>query len=212
VAIAAPLLRAVEGAIAVDRATPSGLRVEEALRHDPDVVIAGEVASPGDAILLARAAASGTCVLASVVASSAGGAVAGLRARGVDPFLLAAAPPTLVAIRSARALCASCREPDPAPPASLQEFGVTEADVEAASIYRAVGCARCASGYRGTFALAEAIASSADVRSAIHEGHVGAALDARLGAPRLSLRQCAIRAVARGRTSIVEGARALAAS
>lgn len=184
----------------------------QAVRNDPDVVAAGRISTLDEAFAVLQAAAGGRLVLASIAARDAADAASSLRTLGIDPFLLAAAQPCLVGQRVARALCTSCREREKESAATeqLRAFGFEEGEVDAASLYRAVGCPRCRAGYRDRFLLMEAVPADRMIFEALRGGAHGDTLAARLPKDRVTLRGCAIRAVARGRTTIDEAARAIA--
>lgn len=136
-----------------------GLSWETALRaqlkHDPDVVMIGEVPSPEVARLILQVALSGHVVLTCLHADSVDAFFARLAAIGLEPALLAQALTGVIAQRLVRRLCEQCRERLDAPvvPAGA-EHALT--DLPAGTYYRARGCTAChGSGYNGRIAVYE---------------------------------------------------------
>ncbi|MBL8696523.1 MAG: Flp pilus assembly complex ATPase component TadA [Planctomycetes bacterium] len=174
--------------------------VDDAMRHDPDVLLIGRVHNKHGTVRAFRAAADGRHVILAVSARGAVDAVSALRHLDVDPVELAAARPVLVGQRLVRALCPSCREPVGSDELSMSFGGFPESEVAAASFYRATGCDRCSSGYLGNVLISEVLSPPEAAALAIREGLTGSALDQRV--PGLRMRDSAFRALARGRTTV----------
>ncbi len=180
---------------------------EAALRHDPDVLVAGRIASADEASRALRAAREGVHVLAAVPARGAADAPAAFRALGADSFALAAAEPCFAAQVRVRALCSACREPAEPGAAKTLLHGLDAGELRAASVYRGVGCARCQGGYLGRLTIVEVLDPPAVVAGAVREGVSAKDLEARSGGTRL--RALALRAVAQGRTTVEEALRSM---
>ncbi len=147
------------------------------LRHDPDVIIVGEIRDKETADIAIQASLTGHLVLASLHTNSAGAAVARLVDMGVEPYLLASSLRGVLAQRLVRELCPSCRTAKAVSNeegALLQRYGVSGVS----SLYTASGCDACnGSGYRGRFGLYRWLPASAAVSSAIHSRATDAALE-----------------------------------
>lgn len=78
------------------------------LRHDPDVIMVGEIRDSETAALAVRAALTGHLVLTSIHAESAPAAIVRLIDLGVEPFLAASTLRGVVAQRLTRRLCSAC--------------------------------------------------------------------------------------------------------
>ena len=124
------------------------------LRHDPDVIMVGEIRDSETAELAFRAAQTGHLVLSTLHTNDAISALPRLQDLGVDSNLIASSLLGVLAQRLVRAVCAECREPCPPPAELLAELvGVPSADFR---WYRGQGCAGCHyTGYRGRMILAE---------------------------------------------------------
>jgi type IV pilus assembly protein PilB len=124
------------------------------LRHDPDVIMVGEIRDGETANLAFRAAQTGHLVLSTLHANDAVSALPRLLDLGVDANLIASSLLGVLSQRLAREVCAECRE-SYAPPLQLLEetFGTPQVDFE---WFRGAGCSACNyTGYRGRLILSE---------------------------------------------------------
>ena len=124
------------------------------LRHDPDVIMIGEIRDGETANLAFRAAQTGHLVLSTLHTNDAISALPRLLDLGVDANLIASSLLGVLSQRLAREVCAECREPY-APPQELVEetLGAVRADFQWS---RGAGCVACNyTGYRGRMVLSE---------------------------------------------------------
>lgn len=141
----------------------SGLRAM--LRHDPDVILVGEIRDQETAEIGLRAAMTGHMVLSTLHTNTAAGAIPRLLDMGIEPFALASSLQLTVAQRLVRLLCRECREVVEVPRVVRRRFALEEAEV-----YRARGCSVCSNtGYRGRVALFELLPITEDVAMCIYE-------------------------------------------
>jgi type IV pilus assembly protein PilB len=124
------------------------------LRHDPDVIMVGEIRDSETADLAFRAAQTGHLVLSTLHTNDAISALPRLWDLGVDANLIASSLLGVLAQRLVREVCRECREPySPAAELLGELFTGPTADFV---WYRGTGCARCNyTGYRGRLILAE---------------------------------------------------------
>jgi type II secretion system protein E len=112
------------------------------LRHDPDVVMIGEIRDQETAEIAVQAALTGHLVLSTLHTNDAAGAVPRLIDMGVEPYLVAATVEGLLAQRLLRRNCAECKrevKPGPADEPWLEELGMTDLR----SFWRGAGCEAC---------------------------------------------------------------------
>ncbi len=176
------------------------------LRHDPDVVLVGEIRDRETARLAVEASFTGHLVLATIHTNDAPSAVTRLRNLGVDRYVIAAALTLVIAQRLARTVCEHCEEPATADPAQLQQLGLSAADGEGLALRRGRGCAVCEyTGALGRTAISEAMPVSPRLRDLIDEGAPEAALSrmARSEGMR-TLREDAIERARDGRITLEE--------
>ena len=135
------------------------------LRHNPDVMMVGEIRDGESASVAIQAALTGHLVLSTVHANSAAGAAIRLLDLGVEPFLVSAALTGAGAQRLARRLCDGCAEPDQPDPDALARIGASTD-----GRYRRVGrgCAACGgTGVKGRVPVAEAFLATREFGDAV---------------------------------------------
>ncbi len=139
------------------------------LRHDPDVLLVGEIRDAETADTALRAALTGHLVLSTLHTNDSLGAIARLIDIGVEPYLISATLVGVLAQRLARRLCTACREPYEADDAARE---ILEVSPDApCQIYHPGGCPLClGSGYQGRVGLFEAFWSTPEMATAIAQG------------------------------------------
>ena len=141
------------------------------LRQDPDKIMIGELRDLETIEIAVKAALTGHLVLSTLHTNSAASTITRMVDMGVDPFLVASTVLLVVAQRLGRKLCPDCKEPYEPDPEVLEEVGVTEEDLASnPTFYKAVGCSRCAYGYKGRFAILETLPMSDTIRRMILQG------------------------------------------
>lgn len=127
------------------------------LRHDPDIMLVGEIRDYETAEMAIRSSLTGHLVLSTLHTNDAPGAVTRLIDMGVEPFLISSTMIAAIAQRLVRKICPKCGHPEAPDPAVVrEEFGV-ELTPEMASAMRAgAGCDDCRNtGFRGRLAIYE---------------------------------------------------------
>ena len=128
------------------------------LRHDPDIVLVGEMRDKTTAETAVKMANTGHLVFSTLHTNDAPSAIARLFKMGIEPFLLAYAINVIVAQRLIRTLCKLCKKPmDDSEKKDLLKFGIAKEDVATHTFYTAVGCEKCSGGYKGRAAIHEAL-------------------------------------------------------
>ena len=124
------------------------------LRHDPDVVMIGEIRDAETADVAIKASLTGHLVFSTLHTNSAASVITRLTDMGVDRYLTAATVRLAVAQRLVRRLCKHCRKPREMTLAEARLFGRDEsAGVE---VFEPAGCLYCANrGYTGRVGLFE---------------------------------------------------------
>lgn len=126
------------------------------LRHDPDVILVGEIRDRDTADAAIKAAMTGHMVLTTLHTNHAPGAVSRLLDIGCERFLIASTVLGVFAQRLVRRLCPACSTSGEAPPADAALLGAQEGEAPP-RVGRPQGCAACdGSGYAGRVALFEA--------------------------------------------------------
>jgi len=132
----------------------TGLR--SMLRHDPDIMLVGEIRDYETAEMAIRSSLTGHLVLSTLHTNDAPGAVTRLIDMGVEPFLISSTLIASIAQRLVRKICNECKIEDTPDPYVLEaEFGYKEGNKKV-MFYKGKGCERCRStGYRGRMAICE---------------------------------------------------------
>ena len=124
------------------------------LRHDPEIIMVGEIRDEETAEMAFRAAQTGHLLLSTLHTNGALAALPRLLDLGVDPSLVASSLIGVISQRLARQICPDCRESDTPPDQLLREFfGGRVPDLP---LFKGAGCARCHGvGYRGRTLVAD---------------------------------------------------------
>ncbi len=136
------------------------------LRHDPDVVLIGEIRDQETAQIAVQASLTGHLVFSTLHTNDAAGALTRLVDMGVEPYLVASSLEAVLAQRLVRLLCPHCKQADTTPESHVYrtKLGIKPT----AKVYRAVGCRECRNtGYHGRRAIFEWMDSSSEIRSLI---------------------------------------------
>jgi type II secretory ATPase GspE/PulE/Tfp pilus assembly ATPase PilB-like protein len=137
------------------------------LRHDPDVLMVGEIRDSETAEISIRAALTGHLVLSTLHTNDAAGTITRLLDMGFEPFLLSSTLTCLVAQRLIRRLCPQCRKavtPDSVVADQLRRLR-PQGDI---TVYEAQGCKACrGTGYRGRSGIFEIVIISDGIRELI---------------------------------------------
>lgn len=126
------------------------------LRHDPDVLMVGEIRDEETADTALKAAMTGHLVFSTLHTNTAAGSITRLADIGCEPFLIGATMNAVIAQRLVRKLCVHCRELHEA---TAEEKALLDQPTDQPlSLYRAHGCALCdGTGYRGRLGLFETL-------------------------------------------------------
>lgn len=137
------------------------------LRHDPDIMMVGEVRDFDTAEIAIRAALTGHLVFSTLHTNDAAGAVTRLLDMGVEPFLVSSSLECLIAQRLVRMICPKCKEKYTISKKALQDLGFS-AKQEEEILFRGKGCQDCRStGYRGRTGIYEILLLSESIRELI---------------------------------------------
>lgn len=137
------------------------------LRHDPDIIMVGEIRDKETAMIAVQAALTGHLVLSTLHTNDAVGVVTRLVDMGIEPYLLASTLLGAGAQRLVRVLCSECREPVAVEPETAAWLGAS-AEGLSQKLYRAKGCSTCQdSGYWGRTGIFEIMRVTDEMRAGI---------------------------------------------
>ena len=138
------------------------------LRHDPDVVMVGEMRDKITAEIAVKLANTGHLIFSTLHTNDSVSAITRLYNMGIEPFLLAYTINIVVAQRLIRKLCDRCKVVDENLDYDLlMECGFTEKDIADTKFYKPVGCVHCIRGYRGRVGIFEALPMTKEMRKII---------------------------------------------
>src|SRR6185437_15798108 len=136
------------------------------LRHDPDVVLIGEIRDQETAQIAVQASLTGHLVFSTLHTNDAPGAVTRLVDMGVEPYLVASSLEAVLAQRLVRVLCTHCKREDHSPTA--EAFKARLGIPGDAVIYQSVGCRECRNtGFFGRHAIFEWMDTDSEIRQLV---------------------------------------------
>jgi type IV pilus assembly protein PilB len=184
--------------------------IRSILRHDPDIVLVGEMRDKETAETAIKLANTGHLTFSTLHTNDAPSAISRLFKMGIEPFLIAYAINLIVAQRLIRRLCSNCKQAlTNIDEALMHAAGLNKDEWKTLTVYRAVGCEECGgTGFQGRLAIHEAFYFTKEIRQLIVKS--GAEIDEeslRIQAAKdgtLSLRESGLSKVKLGLTSIEE--------
>jgi len=174
----------------------NGLR--SLLRHDPDVILVGEMRDQETVQIALSAALTGHLVMTTLHTTTAAGTIPRLLDMGAEPFVVASAVTMFVSQRLVRTLCTECKAKVDMPLAVRRRFGL-----EDVTLFGPRGCPRCrGTGYRGRIGIFELLPMTQDIVTAIYERQPPEQIQRDAGRP--TLLQDGIRKIRAGITTLDE--------
>jgi type II secretion system protein E len=184
------------------------------LRHDPDVILIGEMRDLETAESAIQASLTGHLVFSTLHTNDAPSAFTRLTDMGVEPFLVSSTVEGVMAQRLVRIICKECKiEYEPHHPDLPKDFpGVAEGNFPK-KLWKGAGCRKChQTGYRGRLGIFELMVTGDRVKELVMARTNAVVLrNEALKAGMITLRQDGWRKVLQGTTTIDEVARVTAA-
>ncbi|MFC1724738.1 GspE/PulE family protein [candidate division KSB1 bacterium] len=137
------------------------------LRHDPDIVMLGEMRDQKTADIAIKLANTGHLTFSTLHTNDAPSAVSRLYKMGIEPFLIANAISIVVAQRLIRTLCTKCKKQIDINKNIPRALGFPEEDIDKTVFYEPVGCDECSKGFKGRAAIHEALLFTKEIRRII---------------------------------------------
>lgn len=184
--------------------------IRSILRHDPDIVLVGEMRDKETAETAIKLANTGHLTFSTLHTNDATSAVSRLFKMGIEPFLIAYAINLIVAQRLVRKLCTKCKKRlTDYDEVTMEAAGLNVEEWKRYEIYQPIGCDECGgSGYKGRMAIHEALYFTKELRHLIVKS--GEEVDEELLKVQakkdgtLNLRESGLEKVKLGMTSIEE--------
>lgn len=138
------------------------------LRHDPDVILIGEIRDVETAEIAIQASLTGHLVFSTLHTNDAPTALTRLVDMGIEPYLVASSLEAVVAQRLVRVICSECKEELSG--TELERLRQRYGDKLPDKLYKGQGCRRCqGTGYHGRMGIFEMMVVTDDVRALILE-------------------------------------------
>lgn len=139
------------------------------LRHDPDIVLVGEIRDRETAENAIQASLTGHLVFSTLHTNDASGAFTRMVDMGIEPFLVSSTVEAIMAQRLVRRLCQHCKQPyQPAESDLPSDFPWEE--LNGRPLFRSEGCRVCRSvGYTGRMGIYELLITNEQIRDLAHE-------------------------------------------
>lgn len=178
------------------------------LRHDPDVLLIGEIRDRETADIAVRSSLTGHLVFATLHTNDAAGALPRIMDIGIEPFLLASSINGVIAQRLVRTLCSHCKTEDTGD--SLNEFERQLLEdmhfKHPVKLWKGRGCEKCRfTGYRGRTAIGEILMVTPLIKQLIQQRQPAEVIKKQAYQEGMrTLRESALVAVSNGLTTMAE--------
>ncbi|MCF7870597.1 MAG: GspE/PulE family protein [Candidatus Omnitrophica bacterium] len=140
------------------------------LRHDPDIIMVGEVRDFETAELAIRVALTGHLIFSTLHTNSAAGGITRLLDMGVEPYLLSSSVEAFIAQRLVRLICPHCKEKDEGVAPNIKKEIKKSTGVSNITFYKGRGCEACNNtGFRGRTAIYEILEVGKNIRNHVLE-------------------------------------------
>ena len=176
------------------------------LRHDPNIILIGEIRDPDTAQEAIRASITGHKVLSTLHTNTAADSVYRLHDLGIELTHIANSILCVISQRLIRKLCPFCRKRVVLKKEELPELfkKYLKEDESEIRLYKAKGCPHCQAGYRGRTVIAEVLEFSDDIRDLVSLGKLDLVRHKNKEEGFINLQQDAVRLVREGITSLEE--------
>ena len=208
VTIEDPVEYQLRGINQIQVSTKAGLTFDRGLRsilrHDPDVILVGEIRDRETAEIAVQASLTGHLVFSTLHTNDAPGATTRMVDMGIEPYLVASSLESVLAQRLVRLLCPACRQTLPQPEVERVRAEYKLCDLTA--LHAPGGCRACqGTGYRGRSGVFEFMPVTEELRALILErASSGQIRRVAQEQGMMSLREDGWRLVIAGRTTVEE--------
>lgn len=138
------------------------------LRHDPDIMMVGEIRDLETAEIAVHTALTGHLVFSTLHTNDAAGGITRLLDIGIKPYLITSSVECIIAQRLVRLVCTNCREKHKPDEASLREIGINPKESVKIDFYQGKGCEKCKyTGHFGRTGIYEMLLIDEEIREMI---------------------------------------------
>ena len=174
------------------------------LRHDPDIIMVGEIRDQETADVALRASMTGHLIFSTLHTNDAASAVTRLMDIGCEPYLIASTLVAVVAQRLVRRLCEHCKEPRSLTENERKELSITTNDTQVFGPSKS-GCSRCVgTGFQGRIGVFEMLWLDSELQRIIADQCSQKEWKAAIATRTTELREDGYRKVLEGKTTLEE--------
>ena len=139
------------------------------MRHDPNIILIGEIRDSETLDIAVKAALTGHLVVSSLHTTTGPGSITRMINMGIEPFLITSSVVAIVAQRLVRRVCLKCREGYTASPEMVRQFHLKELIPDHDGIFfKAKGCEKCLNtGYKGRVGVTEILVLTNKIKELI---------------------------------------------
>ncbi|MBI4774931.1 MAG: type II secretion system ATPase GspE [Deltaproteobacteria bacterium] len=183
-----------------------GAGLRSILRHDPDVIMIGEIRDFETAEIAIQASLTGHLVFSTLHTNDSASAMTRLCDMGIEPFLITSSVVGVMAQRLVRNICPHCKSTDQPTPELRRELGLSDSKGGNLEVYRGKGCEGCFNtGYYGRTCINEILVLDDSLRRLVLRGSDATEIKQQaVSNGMITLRQDGIRKVLRGVTTVEE--------
>jgi len=113
------------------------------LRHDPDIIMVGEVRDVETAKIAIQVALTGHLIFSTLHTNDAASGITRLLDMGVDAYLISSSVQCFIAQRLVRLICPKCKVPEKITAEIADQFKVKADAIASLKIYKGTGCEAC---------------------------------------------------------------------
>jgi type IV pilus assembly protein PilB len=141
------------------------------LRHDPDVIMVGEIRDLETARIAIQAALTGHLIISTLHTNTAAETLIRLIDIGIEPYLISSTVLGVISQRLVKLICpdTGCRQEDPKALEYLAAVGISLRPNEKPAYYKGKGCEKCEEGYKGRTIIYELMRTGPSIKRAIFE-------------------------------------------
>jgi type IV pilus assembly protein PilB len=145
--------------------------LRQSLKHNPDVIVLGEIRDPETARMAVHAGLTGHLILGTIHAPSASESLSLLLDMGIEPYLIASSLIAVISQRLVKKICsgAGCRKKDQRAIELLTAAGIPIEPVKGLTFWKGTGCDECRNGYKGRTPIYEMMLIDGPMKRAIVE-------------------------------------------
>ncbi|MFA6280905.1 MAG: type II/IV secretion system protein [Candidatus Omnitrophota bacterium] len=138
------------------------------MRHDPNVILIGEIRDRETADIAFRAALTGHLIFSTLHTNNAVGAIARLLNLGLEPYLIASSLVVVIAQRLVKKICSECKEVYQPGKEEVEKFSAYLEEGDIKTYFKGRGCEACGyTGFLGRLTVLEFLEITESVRTLI---------------------------------------------